>query len=72
MMRDPVCDMEVDANLAARRGLLSEYEAVTYHFCGQRCKQEFDRYPAIYIGRAHERDHPDADGLGQGDNTGQS
>ena len=43
--RDPVCNMQVDAQSAAGQ---SQYQGQTYYFCSQDCKQKFDRNPAQY------------------------
>ncbi len=42
---DPVCEMEVDEEDA----LKSEYEGVTYYFCCEECKEEFDGDPEAYV-----------------------
>ena len=43
--RDPVCNMEVEAQTAADR---SQYQGQTYYFCSQDCKEKFDRNPEQY------------------------
>ena len=43
--RDPVCNMQVDAQSAAGQ---SQYQGQTYYFCSQDCKQKFDRNPEQY------------------------
>ena len=43
--RDPVCNMQVDAQSAAGR---SEYKGETYYFCSQSCKNKFDQNPQQY------------------------
>jgi P-type Cu+ transporter len=47
-VRDPVCDMEVDAASAAGS---SSYEDDTYYFCSLDCKERFDRDPERYVSR---------------------
>jgi len=47
MTIDPVCGMEIDEALTAQQ---SEYDSVTYYFCSDACKLEFDRDPARYTG----------------------
>lgn len=46
--RDPACDMAVDADKAAAAGRKSEYRGVTYYFCSDRCKRNFDNDPERY------------------------
>ncbi len=48
MSKDPVCQMQVDEQQAAARGLTSEYQGQTYYFCAPGCKKEFDTDPARY------------------------
>ncbi len=48
MSKDPVCQMQVDEQQAAARGLTSEYQGQTYYFCAPGCKKEFDKDPARY------------------------
>ena len=48
MVRDPVCDMEVDPQTA----LKSEFQGQTYYFCSLACKQAFDENPKEYVERA--------------------
>jgi Cu+-exporting ATPase len=47
MVKDPVCGMEIDSDTAAGS---SEYEGVTYYFCAESCKQDFDAGPWKFIG----------------------
>ncbi len=49
MVKDPVCGMEIDPETAAGS---SEYEGVTYYFCADACKTEFDAEPSKYVGAA--------------------
>ena len=49
MVKDPVCGMEIDPETAAGS---SEYEGVTYYFCAEACKTEFDAEPSKYVGAA--------------------
>ena len=44
--QDPVCGMEVDEKRAAAAGRTSEYEGMTYYFCADECKKQFDAEPA--------------------------
>ena len=43
---DPVCGMQVNPEIAAAQGLSSDYQGVTYFFCGKGCKLDFDDDPA--------------------------
>ena len=47
MVIDPVCGMEIESETAAGS---SEYEGVTYYFCAEGCKQDFDTQPWKYVG----------------------
>ncbi len=42
---DPVCEMEVTEEDAPT----SEYEGMTYYFCCEECKEEFDEDPESYV-----------------------
>ncbi len=42
---DPVCGMEIEPENAVGK---SDYEGVTYYFCCQGCKEEFDEHPGEY------------------------
>ena len=59
MLKDPVCDMDVDPKTAAGK---SEYQAQTYYFCSVDCKKAFDKEPQKYVktqghGSEHEHHH---------------
>ena len=43
---DPVCKMDVNPASAAAQ---SEYEGLTFYFCSERCKQEFDAAPGRFV-----------------------
>jgi Cu+-exporting ATPase len=43
---DPVCKMEVNPESAAGN---SEYQGLTFYFCSERCKHEFDADPERYL-----------------------
>ncbi len=47
-MRDPVCGMIVDPATAKHR---AEHAGHTYHFCSDRCREQFVADPARYLGR---------------------
>jgi P-type Cu+ transporter len=51
MTRDPVCGKQVDQNKAP---VTSNYQGQKYSFCGQECKDKFDRNPQQY---AHSSQH---------------
>jgi len=45
MVRDPVCNMEVNEQNSAAQ---SKYQGQTYHFCSEECKEKFDKAPDQY------------------------
>lgn len=45
MVKDPVCDMEVDESSAPAT---SEYAGKTFYFCSSLCKERFDKDPDRY------------------------
>ncbi|HZS50616.1 MAG TPA: YHS domain-containing protein [Bryobacterales bacterium] len=45
MTKDPVCGMQVDPNKAPAT---SNYQGKQYAFCGQECKDKFDKNPQQY------------------------
>jgi YHS domain-containing protein len=45
MARDPICDSEVDEQVAEFK---SQYGSQTYYFCSQKCKEQFDLRPEQY------------------------
>ena len=46
LVKDVVCGMEIDPETAAAT---SEYKGVTYYFCAEGCKQEFDANPGKFL-----------------------
>jgi Cu+-exporting ATPase len=48
MVRDPVCDMDVEVEDAETRGLISEHGGRLFHFCSMGCKRLFDEDPMAY------------------------
>ena len=46
MVKDPVCDMQVDLNNAAAK---SVYQGQTIYFCSNLCKLMFDREPEKFM-----------------------
>ena len=53
MTKDPVCGMQVDEKKAPAT---SSYQGERYVFCGQQCKEEFDKNPQQYA-RSQEPQH---------------
>jgi YHS domain-containing protein len=51
MVIDPVCGMEIDPKTAAWK---SDYQGVTYYFCSQGCKKDFDKEPQKYAGNTKD------------------
>jgi YHS domain-containing protein len=54
MAKDPVCGMDVNPEVAAAQGLVSDYEGRTYYFCGRGCKLDFDEEPARFFEADYE------------------
>lgn len=54
MSKDPVCGMQVDESKAAAT---STYQGKKYAFCGQDCKNKFDREPQRYAGHEGKQQH---------------
>jgi YHS domain-containing protein len=48
-VKDPVCGMDVAVPDVAAT---SEYQGQRFYFCSKSCKEDFDREPAKYLGRA--------------------
>ncbi|MFP4005615.1 MAG: YHS domain-containing protein [Candidatus Hadarchaeia archaeon] len=46
MVKDPVCDMDVDPEEAPAK---AEYEGETYYFCAMGCKTKFEEDPEKYV-----------------------
>jgi Cu+-exporting ATPase len=49
LVKDVVCGMEIDPESAAATSVRN---GVTYYFCAESCKQEFDADPAKFLGGA--------------------
>jgi Cu+-exporting ATPase len=49
VVRDPVCGMEINVELAEER---SEYEGEIFYFCSDQCRNKFDEDPGRFISRA--------------------
>jgi len=45
MVKDPVCNMEIDVNSAAAQ---EEYQGTTWYFCSAGCHGKFQADPAQY------------------------
>jgi Cu+-exporting ATPase len=48
VVKDLVCGMDVESTAAGR----SEYKGQTYHFCGSKCKEKFDKNPEQYVSKS--------------------
>jgi YHS domain-containing protein len=46
MAIDPVCGMKVDEKKAVHK---SQYKGVTYYFCSNTCKVNFEKEPEKYL-----------------------
>ena len=46
---DLVCGMDVDIEEAKTEKLFTEYQKEIYYFCGEGCKEGFDKNPADYV-----------------------
>ena len=51
MTKDPVCGMQVDEKKAPAS---STYQGERYVFCGQKCKESFDKSPESYAKASKE------------------
>lgn len=49
MASDPVCGMEVSAEVATAQGLVAEHDGRTYYFCGRGCMLDFTDDPDPYL-----------------------
>ncbi len=45
MAKDPVCGMDVKEDSEFK----SEYNGITYYFCSESCKKQFDSNPRKYV-----------------------
>jgi len=46
MATDPVCGMKVDEKKTVHK---TEYRGVTYYFCSNTCKANFEKEPEKYL-----------------------
>jgi YHS domain-containing protein len=51
IVKDPVCDMNVEIGKAAAK---SDYRGQTYYFCAPGCKVKFDKNPAQYLAKPED------------------
>lgn len=52
LLKDPVCDMQVDPKTAAGK---VEYEGKTIYFCSKYCEKEFRNNPKKYLSKTKTR-----------------
>jgi len=45
MVTDPVCGMDVEE---AQAPATTEFEGLTYYFCSDSCRDEFEASPSLY------------------------
>ena len=50
--KDPVCGMQVNAEVATASGLTAEHEGSTYYFCCAHCRSAFLAEPARFLAQA--------------------
>lgn len=46
MSKDVVCGMEINSEIVKTT---AEYKGITYYFCSQHCKEEFEKKPDKYL-----------------------
>jgi len=49
-LRDPVCGMQLDPNLASSAGHSEKYHGEVFQFCSDKCQKKFQQDPAKYAG----------------------
>jgi Cu+-exporting ATPase len=52
MTKDPVCGVQVDTATNPPR---TTYQGIEYNFCGQACKQKFDKNPQQYARQSQQQ-----------------
>jgi len=52
-VKDPVCGMDVNRDVATALGLRSEHDGQSYFFCARGCKLSFDEHPSKYLDPGH-------------------
>jgi membrane fusion protein, copper/silver efflux system len=48
VVKDPVCDMNLDEDKAKAAGRKSDYQGKAYYFCSDECQKKFDKMPTHY------------------------
>ncbi len=48
-LRDPVCGMTVNPEVARSAGLVAEHDGQSYYFCGRGCRLEFLDDPSRFF-----------------------
>jgi membrane fusion protein, copper/silver efflux system len=51
LVKDPACGMDVAVSKAEKTGRKTKYRDITYYFCSDECKEQFDKNPDRYIGK---------------------
>jgi len=54
MVKDPVCGMEVNPDIARAQGLIAEHGGEAYYFCGRGCKLDFTDDPERILDPAYQ------------------
>ncbi len=54
MVKDPVCGMEVNPDVARAQGLVAEHGGETYYFCGRGCRLDFTDDPERILDPAYQ------------------
>jgi YHS domain-containing protein len=49
LVKDPVCGMDVSVSKAEKAGRKIVYKNISYYFCSDDCKAQFDKNPEHYI-----------------------
>jgi Cu+-exporting ATPase len=52
-VKDPVCGMDVNPDVATALGLQADHDGQTYYFCGRGCKLNFEEHPSTYLDPGH-------------------
>jgi len=57
LSKDPVCGTDVSRNKAEKAGRKVKVGQVTYYFCSDECRKQFEQNPAHYVkGKGHKDD----------------
>lgn len=54
MVKDPVCGMDVNPEIAQAQGLTAEHDGQMYFFCGPGCKLDFADDPVRILDPAYQ------------------